>query len=374
MACSRRFLLLLMFFCAGPRGSLSSAVRYWDSRSELELVTVAAGDVFVAATNFVYKLDRFLNRPKNSTKTINASRSCRPSGNCGPRDMIVPNHPKIFEIIPDNENWLLLCGSDRNGLCSVVDMETMSRMEFNSSNAVNYAGGWKNVFGFYSKSLPGGVLYVANSYDGRPVNVSANAISARIFKRPKAERSFEFSFCHQNHSNRRFISAIEITLSRRSTYIVKYIYGFEYKGFTYFVTLQRQSLIPDSEYETKLVRVCQKDEGFSSYTELQISCEKSTGVFYSIPLAAYLSTPGKELQRTLRLLPGEMALFVVFGKARNFEPDADADAEGGSVMCIYSMNEAVKHFVAAQKDCYRGVGRILPWINPDEPLCRMNVS
>lgn len=362
-----------MFFCAGPRGSLSSAVRYWDSRSDLELVTVAAGDVFVAATNLVYKLDRLLKRPKNSTKIFAASASCRSSsGYCAPLDMKVTNRPKIFEIIPDNENRLLLCGSDRNGLCSVVDMDTTSRMELNSSNPVNYAGGKKNVFAFFSKSLPGGVLYVANSYDGRPANVSASAISARILKRPQAERSFEFSFCHQNDSNHSLISAIEITLSRRSTYIVQYIYGFEYKGFTYFVTLQRQSLISDSEYETKLVRVCQKDDGFSSYTELQISCEKSTGVFYNIPLAAYLSTPGKELQRTLKLLPGEMALFVVFGKAMNDEPDADA--KGGSVMCIYSMNEAVKHFVAAQRDCYRGVGRILPWINPDEPMCMMNVS
>lgn len=359
---------------------MSSTVRYWDSRSDLELVTVAAGDVFVAATNFVYKLDRFLKRPKNSTKTITASGSCRPSsGHCASWDLMPINRPKIFEIIPDNEDQLLLCGSDRNGLCSVVDMETMNRMEFNSSNPVNYAGGRGNVFGFFSKSLPGGILYVANSFDGRPSNVSASAISARIFERPQAEaskRSFEFSFCHQNRSTNSSIeitlSSIEITLSRRSTYIVQYIYGFEYKGFTYFVTLQKQSLIADSEYETKLVRVCQEDYGFSSYTELVISCQKSEGVFYSIPLAAYLSTPGKELQRTLKLLPGEMALFVVFGKAITDTPDVDV--ESGSVMCIYNMNEAVKHFVAAQKYCYRGFGRILPWINPDDPSCRMDVS
>ena len=53
----------------------------------------------------------------------------------------------------------------------------------------------------------------------------------------------------------------------RTRYSINYIYGFASEGFSYFLTTQMQET-NTSPYISKLVRVCQDDSDYYSYTEV----------------------------------------------------------------------------------------------------------
>ena len=59
-----------------------------------------------------------------------------------------------------------------------------------------------------------------------------------------------------------------------------------------------------NNYITRLVRVCETDEEYSSYTELRLSCG-SAGTNYNILQAAYLGKAGQDLASSLRIDPGK---------------------------------------------------------------------
>lgn len=367
--CLASLCLVLSLTTSGSDGS----VRYLETLSDLQMVTIDKrnGSVFAAGTNVVYRFDKFLGQVVSASKTGTERGHCKQSaGECS-------NEARILERIPNSES-LLLCGSGRYGLCSVIDGESMNTTDMNASNRLSYAGGKESVFGFFSQSLANGalkpaVLYVASSYDGRPSNVSsssASSVSALLLEKRRGP-SFSIRYHFEDGDTK---SALEIGPTQRSNYDVRYVYGFEHKGFAYFVTVQRESMVSDSLYETKLARVCQQDSGFFSYTEINLACRKSgiSSQFYNIALAAYMSTPGGELRRKLRLSPDEKVLYIAFGQS--VPNHSSAVPASGSVLCLYSMADVRKAFTTAQVTCYRGSGRLLPWISPSEPPCKTNVS
>lgn len=361
--------LCLILFSSGSDG----AVRYLETLSDLQMVTIdnRRGSVYAAGTNVVYRFDLFLGQVLNASKTGPERGQCKQlTGECS-------NEARILERIPNSES-LLFCGSGRYGLCAVIDMQSMNVVELDSSNRLSYSGGKESVCGFFSQSLANGplklaILYVAGSYDGRPPNVSsssASSISALLLEKRRGP-SFSLRYHFTDGLTK---SALEIGPNLRSNYDVRYIYGFEHKGFTYFLTVQREYLASESLYETKLARVCQQDSGFFSYTEISLACRKigMSPPFYNIALSAHMSTPGWELGQKLRLSPDEKVLYVIFGQS--VPNHSSAVPANGSALCLYNMSDVRKEFTAAQVACYRGSGRLLPWINPNEPPCKMNVS
>ena len=63
----------------------------------------------------------------------------------------------------------------------------------------------------------------------------------------------------------------------RDRYPVNYIYGFSSGGFSYFLTTQKRD--QSSPFHSRLVRVCQNDPHYYSYTEVPIEC---AGYFHNI--------------------------------------------------------------------------------------------
>ena len=61
----------------------------------------------------------------------------------------------------------------------------------------------------------------------------------------------------------------------RERYPINYIFGFSSEGFSYFLTTQMEESSP-SPFETKLVRVCQGDPDYYSYTEVPLVCNSKT--------------------------------------------------------------------------------------------------
>lgn len=331
-------------------------------------------DIFVAGRNTLYMFDRDLViMDFVQTGPVQDREDCDPALLC-PDLCLTDNDARVLQIDPKSGH-LLFCGSVKQGLCTMYSLRDLSEsQQLSPQNRVNYVGGKKDVVTFFGKW--GGqdefsALYVGIPYDGRPLTLAPKAIAA--LKLQHFNQAFNLTYVVENPTLG-IRTAIDIDRGYKSSYIVNYIYAFQHEGFTYFVTVQRENTNAGSDYITKLVRVCENDVGFYSYTEVQLSCRKQNGMsmFFNIAQAAYFGSVGREFKEKFDVGETENVLFIVFGKS---EPGSDeANARYGSGLCMYEMNNIRRTFTKTQKDCFSGRGQILPWINSDNPACMLNVS
>ena len=361
--------LFVVFIVFAIRDVTSSVWRHDEADASLKLMTrdKRTGRIFVAGINSIYMLDSLLNLIA-SIRTGPLREACPDVEVECSNDVVTDNHPRILLLTPDNRH-LLFCGSIKHGICSVYNSTDLGLVqELNSSNVLNHVGGDKGTVGFFSKDS---TFYSATTYDGRPNQLLPKSLSARILDE-SVTTGFDFEYLHQGPMNS-FVSGIDIDPTHRLDYLVEYVDAFEHRGFTYFITIQREAL-HDFNYHTRLARVCQGDDGCFSYTELELVCRKRNGVtsFYNVAQAARLAKAGFELAQKFGYDRDDDILFIVFGRSEDSSFSAKPDF--GSGLCFYSMNDIRKEFTQNQKLCYQGIGRVLPWINHLEPKCKPNVS
>ncbi|KAK4876218.1 hypothetical protein RN001_012640 [Aquatica leii] len=145
----------------------------------------------------------------------------------------------------------------------------------------------------------------------------------------------------------------------REQYSIRYVYGFSSEGFNYFLTTQRKST-KSNELESKLVRVCQYDEDYYSYTEVPIRCAITSqpGRNYNWAQAAYVSKVGSKLAKNLNITTKDDVLFVVFSESAN----------NSSALCIYTLKNIQRKFTENIQKCFKGIGqRGLDFITPNQP-------
>ncbi|GIY68379.1 hypothetical protein CDAR_586171 [Caerostris darwini] len=133
---------------------------------------------------------------------------------------------------------------------------------------------------------------------------------------------------------------------------VDYIWGFSYGDFSYFLTVQRVSTEAEP-LESRLVRVCNGDPAFFSYSEVALRCQHGFEA-YNVATAAHLSPVGLQLRRRLKAGPGDV-LFVAF--AKNLPGHEAVDLVKGSVLCSFPMALVEEGFTNATRDCLRAEPR-----------------
>ena len=76
-----------------------------------------------------------------------------------------------------------------------------------------------------------------------------------------------------------------------------YFVDFQHQGFTYFVVVQNERINDGPSYNTRLIRTCQSDPQYYSYTELTLDCKKLPhgDVFQNRATAATVSKIGIDL-------------------------------------------------------------------------------
>ena len=351
----------------------SSRVGFWsytttDDFATFQRITVDAktGDVFAAGKNSIFKFNGLLKLVTQfKTGPVIDDLRCHPSDVDCSRETMMDNNAYILEIDP-SLNCLLFCGSVQQGLCSVLSLNNLTlRTLHEVNNSSNYLGGGETAYAFYaSEGFESSLsLFAARTYDGRSLHHSAKAISAlSLHEMPNSSIGFQLT------------ASLDFEPSVKSEYIVRYIYGFTHGGFAYFVTVQRESLIDEHSFVTRLVRFCQNDSNFYSYTEVTLTCRKKNSVatFLNAAQAALLAPVGKDFSRRFGLPEDEVGLYILMARSR--EKSWQPDAAYGSGLCLYTLTDIRKAFTKAQQDCYRGYGRLLPWITHMEPRCSRNVS
>merc|ERR1712181_38814 len=172
----------------------------------------------------------------------------------------------------------------------------------------------------------------------------------------------------------------------RESYPVNYIYGFSSGGFSYFLTTQKKHT-SSSTLHSRLVRVCQNDPDYYSYTEVPIECTGQR-FNYSLAKAAYLGKPGLDLADDLGVNVTADVLFAVFSTPKLLMEGQLGDPTAYSALCIYSLKSIETMFTWGNiKGCFNGEGTTgLEFIRPtqqcmktkhypvDEAFCGLDIN
>lgn len=337
--------------------------------------------VYVGGKNAIYQLTPELNvTSSSSTNQYKDNQLCKPyPSQCQFQRVNVNNIVQILEINPVKK-YLLACGSVYQGLCTLHSLRDVKNKKlFNSGNIINYVGssnGAVAIFGNLPEGLPADVqdgdkvLYTAASYDNRPLELMPPSVSSRNISYGNPDELSNMSYLFKQRAVHTYI---DVDRDYKKNYPIHYVYAFEDDGFTYFVSVQRESIQPSYPYETHLIRVCQNDAAYYSYTEIPITCGSNhTGTYetYNVAQAAYYGVPGEKLEKNLNT-NGKL-LYVTFAKSR--PSFVEPEKKYGSAVCAFSLEDIRTAFKEAQEDCYAGIGKYMKWIFPQEIPCQVSVS
>lgn len=196
-------------------------------------------------------------------------------------------------------------------------------------------------------------MYVGVTYTGNSIYQSETpAVASRSLERG---RMFQIASTGVTTGTR-----ISINPNARESYLVNYVYGFSSERFSYFLTtqLKHNDQSVQKEYISKLLRVCQEDSHYFSYTEIPLDCIGETK--YNLVRAAYLGKPGTDLAENLGITVQDDVLYAVFSEGKDNVPT------NRSALCVYSLKSIRRKFMQNIKTCFNGHGpRGLDFISPN---------
>lgn len=358
--------LLLLFSFAGH-----ASARYptWDDINVEKFNHMTVHDyterVYIGAVNRIFQLTRDLHL--EATASMGAQDD---SPKC-PVTRVCPNESKRPTdyynkalVIDYSQSKLIACGSLFQGVCTVHDLNDVAQFETPANESVVANNATASTVAFIApgpKNLPRThVLYVGVSYTGNgPYRSDVPAVSSRSL-----DPSNMFVIAHTGVTTG---TKVMLNSMSREIYPITYVYGFSSKGFSYFVTVQKQSTDPPKPFISKLVRVCQKDVQYYSYTEVPLVCKAPDGTDYNLAQAAYVGRPGSELAKSLGISAQDSVLFAVFAKSKD-EADIYNKPSPNSALCVYALSAVHRKFTQNIQHCFNGHGeRGLDFINPSQP-------
>ncbi|XP_033644028.1 hepatocyte growth factor receptor-like isoform X1 [Asterias rubens] len=319
------------------------------------------GEIYVGGTNKLYHFSSDLDKLSEvDTRQEGIIEFC-PTVELN-RCPVGDNLNRVLQV-DYSRNLLIACGSDFYGTCALHDVSNFTRIVGwppyvhggeipNQQDSLALGESVVSYFAQYQDGNGGAiehVLYIGATFNSDPryQNVSQHAATAKKLKMTSSGE-WQFSFASQEDSYYRnsFINVIE---AQKHDYKIKYIYGFNSGDFNYFTTVQREDVDLDN-YQSRIVRICNRDKNFFSYTEAALICRDSGNKVYNILNAAYVGTLGANLQG---FDSGEEVLFGVFSTSVS----EDSDQPGrDSALCLYQMSYINKRIQKGLQECFNGDG------------------
>ncbi|XP_022111250.1 plexin-B-like isoform X2 [Acanthaster planci] len=185
------------------------------------------------------------------------------------------------------------------------------------------------------------MLYVAVTYTGE--NIKDPLPFQSVTRRSLESQSLVLSVPDEKQG------IVFSTSASRAFFTVKFVSAFDHRGFTYFVTSQKEYFNSVS-YVSKLNRVCQTGPNLDAYTEITIQCSGSDGSGYSLVQAAHLGPAGPDLAASLGLHADEQVLYAVFAKNQGAQGTSDVPTDH-SALCVYRMTDILAGFKEAVRGC-----------------------
>ncbi|GAB0093919.1 Plexin_cytopl domain-containing protein [Sergentomyia squamirostris] len=320
------------------------------------------GRVFVGGINYLYQLTPDVEVVATAiTGPRNDSYDCTVL-EC-PSDTIrdpTDNVNKVL-LIDYSTSRLITCGSVFQGICTVRSLQNITEIEQEVQEAVVANSENASTVAFIAPGPPDPpathVMYVGVTFTGNsPYRSEIPSVASRSLDK---SRMFQIASAAVTTGTRMFINSFS-----RESYLVNYVYGFSSERFSYFLTtqLKHNSHSAPREYISKLVRICQDDSNYYSYTEIPIDCisEAAGGTKYNLVQAAYVGKPGSDLAENLSITQQDDVLFAVFSVGNGNR------TTNRSALCVYSLKAIRRKFMQNIKACFNGNGpRGLDFISPN---------
>ncbi|MPC62068.1 Plexin-B [Portunus trituberculatus] len=325
------------------------------------------GTVYVGGVNRLYQLDPNL-RPLHTVVTgpVNDSLECSASasdckGETAGTMKATDNVNKVL-VIDYIRSRLIVCGTVRQGSCQVRGLHDINIHTRNVSEAIVANNATASTVAFIAPGPPNPpvthVMYIGVTYTGK--SVYRDEVPAVASRSLEDDRFFEIAVTEVTTSTRMLVNSLA-----RERYPITYVYGFGSEKFSYFLTRQLEDTYTGFPYISKLVRVCQNDSAYYSYTEIPIECKDSQGKRYNLAQAAYVGKPGTDLATQLGIQTNDDVLFAVFSPSDPSEAEGSARPADASALCVYSMKSVRRMFINNIQECFRGKGdRGLDFISP----------
>ncbi|KAL2093878.1 hypothetical protein ACEWY4_011190 [Coilia grayii] len=325
--------------------------------------------MYVGAINAVYQLDGLLAKEqKLETGPKKDLRSCTPPIHNNCPDAKDTNNTNKLLLVNPFDNSLIICGSLYRGICSLVNLSNINQLIYYSES---------NSEQIYVASIEDSVSVV-----GIMSHLSTQDSNLTVFVVGKGYGSLDSSKLISTRilQNYRewviFESIIDASAVQAIPFVPKYLHDFRYtfkdQGFIYFL-FSRTMGGTDNKNFTFISRLCEQDDHYYSYTELQLNCGPDN--HFNKVQAAYVASPGKELARSMTesvlygsVLSWDRVLFVVAS------PDDEDHTE--SALCLYPLkriNQRIEDIISA---CYSDSGKIdgkpavdIPYSSKMDDLC-----
>ena len=305
-------------------GILCSEVTSKTFEDSLNNMVVYNGTIYIGAKNYIHVLNA-----ANLSEVQPKIRTCS--------DVKCENVNKVLLV---GDNNLIACGSQQ-GICEIRPLDNVKNatgksIKDHASDAASYlavSGDLSRpavfVFSEENKKLFTGITY------GNGLAKTAVASSGY---------SYHYFLARYEMVNNGFNKEknLDLVLSDVSEYLVYFKGGFEHNGFIYFVTNQKFKVGTGGTYMSKLIRVCQNDTDFYSYTDIILSCQKN-GVDYNLIQDVTFFEPGKVLKDGQRTSNRVIAATFANGSV----PDS---LEEQSAICIYDLESIDTKIVKAKVD------------------------
>ncbi|XP_053378077.1 plexin-A2-like [Mercenaria mercenaria] len=308
--------------------------------------------IYVGAKNRLYEFDEnleILTEMKTGPELDNVECPIR-KYQCEFPKTLTPSYSKAILIDYEN-NKLIHCINLYQGVCLKHDINNIKDIEepiyddavvANNDSATTFAfitpGPFKDQYGHYVSVINIGVQYTNKGWKRDRVYCFAT------------RKLDDFKLVYKAIFSK---SATMLDSGLREVFPIRYVYGFGSDGFSYMITVQKQS--PSTEkYITKIFRVCQQDIYYYSYAEVQLACWHNA--LYNLAQAAYLGKAGIQLAKVLNINDTEDVLYASFsiGAPMSDEPTQD------SALCVYPMRNIRRIFTANIQDCFKGKGNTGP--------------
>ncbi|XP_067141491.1 plexin A3-like [Centruroides vittatus] len=336
-------------------------------------VNVKTGKVYIGAVNRIFQLSKDLKYQESvEMGPREDSPNCPVTRVCPDKQKLSTNYYNKVLAIDYSQSKLIACGSLFQGVCTSHDVENVTLYETPANESVVANNSTASTVAFIA---PGPedlsrthVLYVGVSYTGNgPYCSDIPAVSSRSL-----DPANMFAIAHTDaiaHTG----TKIMINSMSREIYPIKYVFGFSAKGFSYFITVQGKQTSSPKPFISKLIRICQNDVHYYSYTEVPLECRADDGTHYNLAQAGYVGHPGSELAVSLGITAQDDVLYVVFAKSKN-DSDTYFKPSANSALCVYALSAIHRKFTQNIQDCFNGVGqRGLDFINPSQ-ACSQTVS
>ncbi|XP_071961209.1 hepatocyte growth factor receptor-like [Antedon mediterranea] len=359
-------LFVTLLICASvPSVYSRNIIAFTTREGDLNHIIVhnQTGRVYVGAVNGIFQLSnnmQFEFEYKTGPQLENVK--CLPEKECSYFEAAKENINKIL-LIDYEKQFLLECGSAIQGTCKIHSLTMINPIEdhiYSSDNIeYDFVATEGSVVAFFGPAPPNqeqdsslGLYVGATRQTERPDEyITQKAVSTKRLHLTNGRYNFQYAYYDDSSMVH---SYIDLLPTYADEYKINYVHGFSHDGFSYFLTVQRRA-VDSNSYETRIVRICQNDRGYYSYTEMPLKCENGNKTRnYNILQAAYFGPVGEDLTGYLELDDNDVDLNVILGVfAENVNRTTDVPSNNTAV-CAFTMKMIATKFRKGIQKCYDG--------------------